>query len=424
MQQVLVIGYVWPEPNSSAAGGRMMQLLEFLNTAGASVTFATTATPSDFSENLEEMGIQSAGIELNNPNFDSFLDNLQPDIVVYDRFMMEEQFGWRVSQICPSALTILDTEDLHFLRKFREIQFKYKEKGISVKNSELAKREIASIYRCDLSLIISEVELKLLTREFHVPENLLFYLPFLFDEITSYEKGLLPSFEERKNFIFLGNFKHAPNVDAVHFLKEFIWPLIYKEIPDAQMLIYGAYPSARIDQLHQPTINFYIKGRAKVATTEVKKARVSLAPLRFGAGLKGKLVEAMLCGTPNVTTKFGAEGVNGELPWSGSIKDNPEEFAIAAIDLYSSKKEWEAAQKRGFTIINSRFIQTLFYKSFSSKLSKLSKNIEKHREENFTGNMLKHHSMRSTYLLSRYIELKTEMKKTTSINEQRGGNIQ
>lgn len=423
MQQVLVIGYVWPEPNSSAAGGRMMQLLEFFKTAGASVTFATTATPSDFAENLEEKGIQSASIELNNPSFDSFLDNLQPDIVVYDRFMMEEQFGWRVSQICPTTLTILDTEDLHFLRKFREIQFNHREKVLSVKNSELAKREIASIYRCDLSLIISEVELKLLTQEFHVPENLLFYLPFLFDEITSNDEGLLPSFEERKNFIFMGNFKHAPNVDAVHFLKEFIWPLIHGEIPDAQMLVYGAYPSARINQLNQPSINFYIKGRAKVAKEEVKKARVSLAPLRFGAGLKGKLVEAMLCGTPSVTTKLGAEGINGELPWNGSVKDNPEEFAKSAINLYSSNKKWEEAQKRGFTIMNSRFIKTLFYKTFSSKLSELSKNIQKHRQQNFTGSMLKHHSMRSTYLLSRYIELKTEMKKTTSVNEQSGGDI-
>src|SRR5690606_20273 len=118
--EVLVIGYVWPEAVSSAAGSRMVQLLEFFISTGATVTFATTASPTPWKFDIEAMGISSTQIELNNPSFDGFLENLNPGLVVFDRFMMEEQFGWRVSKICPDAIKVLDTEDLHFLRNFRE----------------------------------------------------------------------------------------------------------------------------------------------------------------------------------------------------------------------------------------------------------------------------------------------------------------
>src|SRR5680860_645392 len=202
-------------------------------------------------EDLKILGIKTVKIELNNSSFDDFIQNLQPEIVVFDRFMMEEQFGWRVSNICPDALKILDTEDLHFLRNFRESAFKNKNlQPALLKESELAKREIASIYRCDLSLIISESEMELLEEQFHIPQNLLLYLPFLLNPITTETLMQLPGFEDRQHFISIGNFRHPPNVDAVFYLKQEIWPFIQKQLPKAQMHIYGAYSTARITQLH------------------------------------------------------------------------------------------------------------------------------------------------------------------------------
>lgn len=396
----------------------MLQILEFFNAMASSVTFATTASPTEYNDNLEEINVKAIKIELNNSSFDHFLQDLQPQIVVYDRFMMEEQFGWRVEKYCPEALRILDTEDLHFLRKYREIEFRKKE-STPLKQSELAKREIASIYRCDLSLIISEVEMQLLKENFHIPDNLLFYLPFLFEKISAEHISALPDYSLRKNFIYVGNFKHAPNIDAVIYLKENIWPLIHEVLPEAHMLIYGAYPSARIYQLNEPKQNFYVKGRARDASSEVKTARVCLAPLRFGAGLKGKLTEAMINGTPSVTTVIGAEGISGDLPWGGKVVNTPGECAAAAIDLYISEEIWKKAQTNGFTIINSRFSKHLHLGSFSEKLNSLQVDLVNHREENFTGAMLMHHRVKSTYFLSKYIELKTELEnlKTTLLNK-------
>lgn len=408
MIPVLVIGCIWPEPNSTAAGSRMMQLIEFFISEGYSLTFATTASESIHRANLESLNISVVPIQLNNASFDVFLRDLQPQIVVFDRFMMEEQFGWRVQAISPDALKILDTEDLHFLRNFRELQFKGKNPG-SIKDSDLAKREIASIYRCDLSLIISEVEKELLKDDFKIPENLLLYLPFLIEKITSKELDQLPEFEEREHFLSIGNFRHAPNADAALYLKQEIWPLIRKKLPDAQMHIYGAYPAAKITQLHDPKQGFLIQGWAKDAPGVVKKARVSLAPLRFGAGLKGKLIEAMQCGTPNITTSLGAEGIPGGLDWNGFIQDSPERFAAVAVELYVSKTKWKQAQENGFKILDTRFLSAGFFTLFQNRLADLKKNLKQHRIENFTGAMLQHHRVKSTYYLSRYIEVKNEL---------------
>ena len=404
--KVLVIGYVWPEAVSSAAGSRMVQLLEFFISTGATVTFATTATPTPWRFDIEAMGISTTQIELNNPSFDVFLENLNPGLIVFDRFMMEEQFGWRVSKTCPDAIKVLDTEDLHFLRNFRELEFKGKAAKGDLKTSDLAKREIASIYRCDLSLIISEAEMELLTSEFKIPSALIFYLPFLFQKITEEDIAGIPGYEDRTNFISIGNFRHAPNVDAVIYLREEIWPLIHKELPEAKMEIYGAYPSARIEQLNDPRNNFLVKGRAKDAMEVVRNARVSLAPIRFGAGLKGKLTEAMICGTPNVTTTTGAEGMNGEMDWNGFIADEAAGFAKAAVELYNNEDMWYKAREKGFKIINARFVRDLFYDKFRTRIAQLKKDLPAHRNSNFIGAMLMHHSMKSTYFLSRYIEVK------------------
>lgn len=412
--QILVIGYIWPEPQSSAAGSRMMQLLEFFGSTGSTITFATTAAPTPFQEDIIRLGIKTAAIELNSSSFDTFILELQPEVVVFDRFMMEEQFGWRIEKFCPDALKILDTEDLHFLRNYRERKFKDKKLTSFPADSEIAKREIASIYRCDISLIISEVEMQLLSNDLGIPSRILFYLPFLFNEVTSEEIELLPKFEERKDFICIGNFKHPPNVDAVIYLQEKIWPLIHKELPDAQMLIYGAYPSAKINSLHKPQNNFHIKGRAKDAFQEVKKAKVCIAPIRFGAGLKGKLTEAMRCGTPSVTTPVGAEGIVGTFPWSGEISSEPAELARAATDLYTDKEKWLKARDNGFTIIQKRFSHLLFYDSFQSRIQTVLDQLEKHRMENFTGQMLQHHRVKSTYFLSKYIEVKRELEELKS----------
>ena len=410
VQKLLIIGFVWPEPNSSAAGGRMMQLISLFKADGFSITFASSAQNSDFIVDLYEYGVERKSIELNNSSFDVFIKDLNPTVVLFDRFMIEEQFGWRVAENCPDALRLLDTEDLHCLRLARQKAFKenrlFKTTDLFVE--EVAKREVASILRCDLSLLISEFEMQLLESTFKIDNALLYYLPFLLEPINDAILQELPSFEVRKDFVFVGNFLHEPNWNAVQYLKETMWPLIKKQIPEAFLNVYGAYPSQKVMQLHNKKDGFLILGRAVDAQEEVKKARVVLAPLRFGAGIKGKLLEAMQCGTPSSTTSIGSESMHGDLPWSGFVNDDVADFVDAAVLLYQDQKIWDKAQKNGIEIINQRYSKDLFEAEFRTKIDFLCANLKQHRLNNFLGTLLQHHTLKSTKYMSRWIEEKNK----------------
>jgi glycosyltransferase involved in cell wall biosynthesis len=273
---------------------------------------------------------------------------------------------------------------------------------------EVAKREIASILRCDLSLMISEFEMDLLESTFKIDQALLYYLPFLLEPIDDTEIQDLPSFEDRKDFIFIGNFLHEPNWNAVQYLKETIWPLLKKQVPEAVLNIYGAYPSQKILQLHNNKEGFLIIGRAADAQEVVKQSRVVLAPLRFGAGIKGKLLEAMQCGTPSVTTVIGSESMHVDLPWNGFIRDDVTDFVDAAVQLYQDKTIWLQAQQNGVKIINQRYLKDLFENNFKTKIEFLLSNWQQHRFNNFMGAMLQHHTLKSTKYMSRWIEEKNK----------------
>jgi glycosyltransferase involved in cell wall biosynthesis len=408
-QKILIIGFVWPEPNSSGAGTRMMQLINLFQEQNWKITFACAASDSEFMFDVTSIGIKKVSIAMNDSGFDTFIQELNPTIVLFDRFIVEEQFGWRVAEFCPNTLRILDTVDLHCLRLARQKAFKEKaELKQEDLFSETAKREIASILRCDISLLISEIEMDLLETHFKIDKSLLYYLPFLVDEIDKSTTQEWPKFEERKDFIFIGNFLHEPNWNAVQYLKESIWPLIQKQLPDAAMLIYGAYPSQKVLQLHKPEQRFYILGRAENAAEVVKKARVVLAPIRFGAGAKGKLIEAMQCGTPSITTAIGAESMNGNLPWNGIIADEIEEIANSAIELYQDEMLWQNSQKNGIAIVNQRYSKTLFATDFINGILTIQENLEKHRLNNFFGAILMHHTLASTKYMSRWIEAKNK----------------
>ena len=410
-KQLLIIGFVWPEPKSSAAGSRMLQLITQFQKQGYNITFATTANVSKNTFDLQSIDVSTKAIVLNDTSFDVFVKTLNPNIVLFDRFMTEEQFGWRVVEQCPNALRILDTEDFHGLRKARGEALKAnKPMTIADLQSDITKREIASMYRCDLSLIISEFEIELLQSEFKINKNLLHYLPFLIKANSETAIKQLPTFEARHHFITVGNFLHPPNYDAVLYLKQSIWPLIRQQLPKAELHIYGAYESQKVTQLHNEKERFLIKGFTEDVNVVMQNASVCLAPLRFGAGLKGKLTDAMQNGTPCIMSTIAAEGMFGDLPSNGYIEDNPEAFAKQAIDLYTNETFWKEKQTNGFKIINSRFNITDFEDDFKSKIESLIRHLETHRQSNFIGQLLTHHSLQSTKYMSKWIEEKNKQK--------------
>lgn len=404
MKHLVIIGAVWPEPNSTAAGSRMLQLIALFQKQDYEITFLCSAMPSDFSFDLSTISVKTQTIQLNDSSFDDEIKSLNPNVVLFDRFMIEEQYGWRVMENCPNALRILDTEDLHFLRKAREVAFKQNSELVFEDYiSDVFKREMASIYRCDLTLLISEYEMQLATETFKIDASLLYYLPFLSEEININ----IPKFEERNHFVSIGNFLHDPNWQTVLQLKKH-WKTIKKSLPNAELHVYGAYVSEKAKQLHNEKEGFLIKGRAESVVDVYSKARVLLAPIPYGAGLKGKLFEAMQQGLPSITTKMGAEGMHGNLDWNGFITSDENEFVEKAIKLYTNKSIWKTAQKNGYEIIEKRFKKELFTTDFINRIEELKMDLKRHRNQNFFGQILQHQSLQSTKYMSKWIEAKNK----------------
>lgn len=426
MQKILVIGYVWPEPRSTAAGSRMLELLELFRSQGWQVQFASAAALSEHRADLAALQIEEKCIALNCDSFDRFIAQYQPDMVLFDRFFTEEQFGWRVEKVCPTALRVLDTSDLHSLRAARQALLKQAQLACSneparhsvaavdadfstlyqrMAADDMAQREIAAIYRCDLSLLISSFEMTLLQQQFGVPAMLLQHCNLMLMPNAVQQ----PDFAERRHFFSIGNFRHAPNWDAVLWLKHAIWPRIRQSLPQAQLHVAGAYAPPKARALHNERQGFHMLGWVADAQQAMAQARVCLAPLRFGAGIKGKLADAMACGTPSVTTAIGSEGMAGALPWGGAIAQDSDSFASAAVKLYQDAELWQQASQRGSQILATHFCREQARTDLLARLQLAKQQQEQQRRQNFTGAMLRHHLHKSTQYMSQWIAAKNQL---------------
>jgi len=409
--KVLILGLTWPEPRATAAGIRMMQLIHWFLEKKFEITFASTAAFTDYSENLTAYGIDQQPIKLNHHSFDEFTQRLNPAIVVFDRYIMEEQFGWRIAENVPNALRILDTEDLHSLRSSREkIRYFQKEFNSSEWLSlDITKRELASIFRSDLSLIISEFEIKLLKDIVKVDESLLLYLPFMYDHLN---EGIISNwtpFAKRQHFVFIGNGKHAPNIDAISWLNTSIWPLIREALPESELHIYGPYMPEKIRKMECVETGFRIKGWISDVASILSGARLNLVPLRYGAGLKGKLMDGFINGTPSVTTSIGLEGIGNADELNLFTQDEPISFSKLAIELYQNKYKWKETQNIGTDLINNFFNKVIFGENLNKKIIELDRNLNQHRTTNIIGGILAHKTLQSTKYLSKWIEAKNNI---------------
>ncbi|WP_445721256.1 glycosyltransferase [Flavobacterium sp.] len=167
-------------------------------------------------------------------------------------------------------------------------------------------------------------------------------------------------------------------------------------------------------QLYEITVPFYnyidTNADDEIQVSEaqnVKYLKISnLNDLSSLEGLEGKLFEAMQLGLPSITTKVGAEAMNGNLDWNGFISENENDFVEKAIELYTNKSLWETAQKNGYEIIEKRFKKELYETDFMNRIEELQQNLKTNRNQNFLGQILQHQSLQSTKYMSKWIEAK------------------
>jgi glycosyltransferase involved in cell wall biosynthesis len=195
----------------------------------------------------------------------------------------------------------------------------------------------------------------------------------------------------------------------VLWLKQQIWPLIRKQLPNARLNIYGAYPPPKATDLHDEQSGFLVKGWVDDAIIAMQCARVCVAPLRFGAGIKGKLAEAMLCATPSVTTDIGIEGMGTTNGWAGMVANTPQAFADAAVNLYQEKEAWQQASELGPQNAQLLFEQHKHFAILAERINGISTALLQHRQQNFIGSMLNHHHHKSTKYMAQWIEAKNKL---------------
>ncbi|MFQ3231231.1 glycosyltransferase [Reinekea sp.] len=401
---VLLIAKNWPEPNSTAAGRRTLDLLNLFKKAGFEVHIASTAEPTPFQADFSALSYATHSIKVNDNAFDDWISAFNPTLVIYDRFVMEEQFGWRVKEQSPKTATLIDTSDLHCLRIAREHAFK-KDQTLNLFN-DIAIREISAITRCDFTLMISKVEIDLLINKFQIPQHKCLYLPFLVDQAP---QPSLVGFADRQNLVMVGGFKHEPNRDATRWLREALWPAMQPLLPKGtQMHVYGAYADHAMNQLNAPKNNFYIKGRVDDSMSTVERYRLNLAPLRFGAGQKGKILEGWLTGTPTLTTPVGAEAMHGAEPPVYKLTNHPDEFARLVASYYQDEMQWLTLQEDGYRRVRSNFLSSDHAPKFVEVIIQAIEQLDAHRAKDFWQSLLWQNQLGSMKYMSRWIEEKNK----------------
>jgi glycosyltransferase involved in cell wall biosynthesis len=347
---------------------------------------------------LEAQGFATRPIVLNDSSFDHWLADLRPDCVVFDRLMTEEQFGARVWEVHPQAVQVLDTVDLRFVRELRE------QHGAEPPwQGEGLLRELAAIHRCDLTWVVSDFEERLLTQTLGVPAEKVVLSRF------SPEVQLEPRpFAERRHFVSIGNFRHRPNWDSVLWLHREIWPKVRARLPLAEVHLYGAYPPKEASALHSPERGFYFHGPVESAVSTLAQYRVNLAPLRFGAGIKTKVIDGWASGTPCVGTPIAVEGMCAGLPWGGLQTQgyDPSEFAARMVELHEQPTLWEEASQRAQRLLSEQYSAGPIEQDIRESLRRCAEEQEARRARQYVGQLLRMAQHKATLYFSRWLELK------------------
>ena len=233
------------------------------------------------------------------------------------------------------------------------------------------------------------------------------------------QQSVYATFDDRRDFVTVGGFKHAPNVDSIKILHSEIWPRIRLRLPNAKLHIYGAYPSHQILSMHDERSGFLVHGHVDNLGKVLLQSRVLLAPLRFGAGCKGKIIDAWRYECPVVTTPVGSEGMaedgldpSGDMSrnrWGGLVAHDTEEFVSAAVQLYTQKDLWQSCKEKGKELLKMLFDGRVNLPTVENSVHDCISDLNRRREADIFGSILWRDTQRSTEYFSRWIELKESL---------------
>ena len=344
-RRALVVDATLLTPDRDAGSLRMLNLMKVLGRLGFGVTFI----PSDLSYDkayvslLERSGIQvECGPHVE--SIDPFLraSGAEIELCIVSRPDTAEACLGKVRLHCPNALVLYDTVDLHFLRRERELRLK----GVAPGHDAIREQELGAVARADATIAVSEFDrAKLLEK---VPGAIV-HIVSLIHEIHPQKT----TFHDRDGILFIGSFQHTPNVDAVLWFISEVLPTIHEWIPELRFHIIGLNAPDKIRDLASDRV--IVEGFIENVDEQFARRRLSVAPLRYGSGVKGKINQSMAYGLPCVATSAAVEGM--DLDWENEIlvADDAQDFARAVAELYENQDLWSAVAQSSVASIERSY---------------------------------------------------------------------
>ena len=341
-KNILVIDHHLPMPDRDSGSLRMFQILKILHRLGHRVTFLpdNLADMPPYTCELQKRGIQV----LHHPYVKRVRDYLIShgpifDVVVLSRCDFARKHIADVRLHAPQSRIIFDTVDLHYLREQREAQLT-QDPDVRRKAQERQLLEDYLIKEADETWVVSPIEQQMLQENW--PNKSIQLVSNIVD-VT----GPVTPFALRRDWLFIGGFQHRPNIDAVLFFVQEIYPLVRDRLPDTKFYIIGDKAPPEIVALASDRI--IVAGLQRNVRSFFDSVRLSVAPLRFGAGIKGKINQSMAFGVPVVATSIAVEGMNLADHNHVLVADEPEDFARGLIELYESEELWKRLSQNGIS---------------------------------------------------------------------------
>ena len=338
-KNILVIDHYVPKPDQDSGSLRMFQILKLLRQLGHRITFV----PDNLANTYYAGELQKRGIKVvYHPYVKKVRDYLMADGSSFDAVVLSRcDFARKhiadVRLHAPQSRIIFDTVDLHYLREDREAQLTL-DPGVRRKAQERRQLEYELIERADETWVVSPVEQRLL-QEMWPGKSIQ-----LVSNIVDIPGSKTP-FAFRRDWLFIGGFQHRPNIDAVIFFLEKVYPLVSECLQDAKFYIIGDKVPPEIAAL--ATERIIVAGLQRDVRPFFNSVRLSVAPLRFGAGIKGKINQSMAFGVPVVATSLAVEGMGLIDNEDVLVADDPEVFARTLVKLYESEELWNRLSENG-----------------------------------------------------------------------------
>lgn len=348
--QVLVIDETLPHPDRDSASLRQVRLLQLLQDEGAHVVFAATrhADGDAGSEALCRSGVETwPASQLGGLARWLAAHGRRFDSIVLVRHHLARACLPLVRRFAPQARIVFDTVDLHYLRETRGAELA-NDAALLTQARKTRQRELSVMKAAHLTVLVSAAEQEQLRQDApDVPTVLISNLHRVREDC--------PGFAQRSGIVFVGGFGHPPNVDAMHWFLDTVWPRVQAALPEISFHCIGQNPPASLRELAASRDGVHIHGHVPDITPWMLGARLAVAPLRFGAGVKGKVNLSMAHGQPVVATTCAAEGMHLQHGQDVMIADAADAFAEAVIAAYTDQTLWERLAAGGQSNIQQHF---------------------------------------------------------------------